>query len=86
MSDFNNLINSYHHVYLYLPQLSRIYYQSKKMTTTVTIDMDKESVQLATTAILEYFAVNTPSPEEATTDLSLGLQMLCDCLRSTFRG
>lgn len=54
------------------------------MTTTVTINLDKESVQLATTAMLEYFAVNTPSPEEATTDLSLGLQMLCDCLRSTF--
>lgn len=56
------------------------------MTTTVTINMDKATVQLATTAMLEYFAVNTPSPEEATTDLSLGLQMLCDCLRSTFRG
>lgn len=55
------------------------------MTTTVTINLDKESVQLATTAMLEYFAVNTPSPEEATTDLSLGLQMLCDCLRSTFK-
>jgi len=56
------------------------------MTTTVTIDMDRESVQLATTAILEYFAVNTPTAEEATTELSLGLQMLCDCLRSTFKG
>lgn len=54
------------------------------MTTTVTIDMDRESVQLATTAMLEYFAVHTPSPEEATTDLILGLQMLCECLRSTF--
>lgn len=56
------------------------------MTTTVTINMDKATVQLATTAMLEYFAVNTPSPEEATTDLSLGLQMLCDCLRSTLKG
>lgn len=54
------------------------------MTTTVTIEMDKGTVQLATTAMLEYFAVHTPSPEEATTDLSLGLQMLCECLRSTF--
>lgn len=56
------------------------------MTTTVTIDMDRESVQLATTAIIEYFAVNTPTAEEATTELSLGIQMLCDCLRSTFKG
>lgn len=56
------------------------------MTTTVTINFDKATVQLATTAILEYFAVNTPSQEEATTDLSLGIQMLCDCLRSTFKG
>ena len=54
------------------------------MTTTVTINLDKESVQLATTAMLEYFAVHTPSDEEATTDLSLGIQMLCECLRSTF--
>ena len=56
------------------------------MTTTVTIDMDRESVQLATIAMLEYFAVNTPTAEEATTESSLGLQMLCDCLRSTFKG
>lgn len=56
------------------------------MTTTVTIDMDRESVQLAITAMLEYFAVNTPTPEEATTELSLGIQMLCDCLRQTFKG
>lgn len=54
------------------------------MKTTVTINLDKESVQLATIAMFEYFAVNTPSAEEATTELSLGLQMLCDCLRSTF--
>lgn len=54
------------------------------MTTTVTIEMDKETVQLATTAMLEYFAVNTPTAEETTTDLSLGIQMLCECLRSTF--
>lgn len=53
-------------------------------TTTVTIDMDKETVQLATTAMLEYFAVNTPTAEETTTYLSLGIQMLCECLRSTF--
>ncbi len=51
---------------------------------TVTIGMDKESMQHAVTAIIEHFAINPPSEEEHTTDFCLGMQILFDCLKATF--
>lgn len=52
--------------------------------TTVTISMDKESMQHAATAIIEHFATYPPSKEEYTTDFCLGMQILFDCLKATF--
>lgn len=51
---------------------------------TVIIDMDKETMQRATTAVIEHLALYPPSVEEHNTEFCLGLQVLFDCLRSTF--
>ena len=52
--------------------------------TTVTIDMDKESMQRAATAVIEHLAIYPPSEDEHTTDFNLGMQILFDCLKATF--
>ena len=52
--------------------------------TTVTIDMDKESMQRAATAVIEHLAIYPPSEDEHTTDFCLGMQILFDCLKATF--
>ncbi len=52
--------------------------------TTVTIDMDKASLQLAATAVIEHLAMYPPNEEERTTEYSMGMQILFDCLRATF--
>lgn len=52
--------------------------------TTVIIDMDRESLQQATTAVIEHLALYPPSVEEQTINFSLGMQVLFDCLRPTF--
>ena len=51
---------------------------------TVTIDMDKETMQRATTAVIEHLALFPPSVEVHNTEFCLGLQVLFDCLKSTF--
>lgn len=51
---------------------------------TVIIDMDKETMQRAPTAVIEHLALYPPSAEDHNTELCLGLQVLFDCLRSTF--
>lgn len=52
--------------------------------TTVTIGMDKESMQHAATAIIEHLAIYPPSEDEHTTEFCLGMQILFDCLKATF--
>lgn len=52
--------------------------------TVVTIDMDKASLQLAATAVIEHLAMYPPSEEDHTTEYSMGVQILFDCLRSSF--
>ena len=52
--------------------------------TNVTIDMDKDTLQLAVTSVIEHLSLYTPAEEEQTTEYSLGLQVLFDCLRATF--
>lgn len=52
--------------------------------TTVTIDMDKASLQLAATAVIEHLAMYPPSEEDRTTEFSMGVQILFDCLKATF--
>lgn len=51
---------------------------------TVIIDMGKETMQRATTAVIEHLALYPPSVEDHNTEFCLGLQVLFDCLRSTF--
>nr|DAN12994.1 MAG TPA: hypothetical protein [Caudoviricetes sp.] len=53
--------------------------------TIVTIDMDKESLQLAATAIIEHLSLYPPTEEDHTIEYSLGLQALFDCLKATFK-
>lgn len=52
---------------------------------TVTIGMDKESMQHAATAIIEHLSAYPPSEDEHTTDFCLGMQILFDCLKATFK-
>ena len=52
--------------------------------TNVTIDMDKDTLQLAVTSVIEHLSLYPPTEEEQTTEYSLGLQVLFDCLRATF--
>ena len=52
--------------------------------TKVTIDMDKGTLQLAVTSVIEHLSIYPPTEEEQTTEYSLGLQVLFDCLRATF--
>lgn len=52
--------------------------------TTVTIDMDKVSLQLAATAVIEHLTMYPPTEEERTTEYSMGIQILFDCLKATF--
>ena len=53
--------------------------------TIVTIDMDKDTLQLAVTSVIEYLSIYPPTEEERTIEYSLGLQVLFDCLRSTLK-
>lgn len=53
--------------------------------TIVTIDMDKESLQLAATAIIEHLSLYPPKEEDHTIEYSLGFQALFDCLKATFK-
>ena len=53
--------------------------------TNVTIDMDKDTLQLAVTSVIEYLSIYPPTEEERTIEYSLGLQVLFDCLRSTLK-
>lgn len=53
--------------------------------TNVTIDMDKDTLQLAVTSVIEHLSLYPPTEEEQTTWYSLGLQVLFDCLRSTLK-
>lgn len=53
--------------------------------TNVTIDMDKDTLQLAVTSVIEHLSLYPPTEEEQTTGYSLGLQVLFDCLRSTLK-
>lgn len=53
--------------------------------TTVEINMDKDSLRLAATAVIEHLAIYPPSEEDHTTYFCLGMQVLFDCLRSTFK-
>lgn len=53
--------------------------------TNVTIDMDKETLQLAVTSVIEYLSIYPPTEEERTIEYSLGLQVLFDCLRLTLK-
>lgn len=52
--------------------------------TTVEINMDPASLRLAATAVIEHLAIYPPSEEEHSTEFCLGVQLLLDCLRSTF--
>lgn len=52
--------------------------------TNVTIDMDKDTLQLAVTSVIEYLSIYPPTEEERTIEYSLGLQVLFDCLKATF--
>jgi len=52
--------------------------------TTVTIELDKASMQRATTAVIEHLALYPPSDENYTTEFCLGMQVLFDCLKATF--
>lgn len=53
--------------------------------TNVTIDMDKDTLQLAVTSVIEHLSIYPPTEEERTIEYSLGLQVLFDCLRSTLK-
>ena len=53
--------------------------------TNVTIDMDKDTLQLAVTSVIEHLSLYPPTEEENTIGYSLGLQVLFDCLRSTLK-
>ena len=53
--------------------------------TNVTIDMDKDTLQLAVTSVIEHLSLYPPTEEENTMWYSLGLQVLFDCLRSTLK-
>lgn len=53
--------------------------------TNVTIDMDKDTLQLAVTSVIEYLSIYPPTEEERTIEYGLGLQVLFDCLRSTLK-
>lgn len=52
--------------------------------TTVTIDLDKDDIRLATTSVLEYLSIYPPSDEERNIAFCMGVQMLYDILKSTF--
>ena len=53
--------------------------------TNVTLDMDKDTLQLAVTSVIEHLSLYPPTEEEHTLEYSLRLQVLFDCLRSTFK-
>lgn len=56
--------------------------------TTITIDMDKESLREGMTRIIEYITMTPPSAEELDSqqriEYNLGLSALFACLRQTF--
>lgn len=47
--------------------------------------VDKESLQLAATAVIEHLSLYPPTEEDRTIECSLGLQVLFDCLKATFK-
>ena len=53
--------------------------------TNVIIDMDKDTLQLAVTSVIEHLSLYPPTEEENTMGYNLGLQVLFDCLRSTLK-
>lgn len=53
--------------------------------TIVTIDMDKDTLQHAVTSVIEHLSIYPPTEEEQTMEYSLGLQVLFNCLRATFK-
>lgn len=56
--------------------------------TTVSISLDRESLQQAVTYILEYLATTPPDMGQMDIGEQIvyhsGVAALCDCLRSTF--
>lgn len=56
--------------------------------TTITIDMDKESLREGMTRIIEYITMTPPDVEELDSkqrlEYNLGLSALFACLRQTF--
>lgn len=56
--------------------------------TTITIDMDKESLREGMTRIIEYITMTLPDMEELDSkqrlEYNLGLSALFACLRQTF--
>lgn len=57
--------------------------------TTITLPLGKADLQMAATAVIERLAIAPPDFSQMSDELiisyTLGVNVLCDCLRSTFR-
>ena len=55
------------------------------MAQQTNVTIDKDTLQLAVTSVIEHLSLYPPAEEEQTMGYSLGLQVLFDCLRSTLK-
>jgi hypothetical protein len=53
--------------------------------TKVTIELGKEDLRLAATSVIEYLTLYPPFSEERSVGFDMGVQLLFDVLKSTFK-
>ena len=66
-------------------QVNNILKNKVMQETTVKIELGKTDVQLASTEVSKHLTLNRPAEEEGTTAYYMGIQMLFDVLKSTFK-